>query len=206
MLVSAKSWNNNMLKVRTWLVVAMRLQARHLPFRLCTSSNMPFVGMSVVIRFSGQFQWKWCFPSCNPGWRSTSVNWYNSRRDCNLGSSSTSQKWTVSWFSNTTRHELQGARGTWGSLIRLQRVPPCFHAIDLPLAQKLTVNNNPNLSNGKADISKKNAINVKSVLTVQQSQFATSYALTTRICHGSQHERCRKVPLISNGYLHTSIW
>jgi hypothetical protein len=52
---------------------------------------------------------------------------------------------------------------------------------DLPLAWKLTLNNNPNLSNGKGDISKKNAINMKSVLTVQQSQFVTSDALTTRI-------------------------
>jgi hypothetical protein len=30
----------------------------------------------------------------------------------------------------------------------------CYHANDLPLAQKLVLNNNPNLSNGKGDMSK----------------------------------------------------
>jgi hypothetical protein len=63
----------------------------------------------------------------------------------------------------------------------MQLVPPYYHANDLPLAQKLTVNNYPNLSNSKDDISKKNAINIKSVLTMQLSQFVTSDALTTRI-------------------------
>jgi hypothetical protein len=52
----------------------MRLQARHLSFRLRTSSNTPSIGTSVVIEFSSQFQWKGCFPSCNLGWRSARAN------------------------------------------------------------------------------------------------------------------------------------
>jgi hypothetical protein len=32
---------------------------------LHTLSNTSSVGTSVVIEFSGQFQWKGCFPSCN---------------------------------------------------------------------------------------------------------------------------------------------
>jgi hypothetical protein len=38
---------------------------------------------------------------------------------------------------------------------------------DLPLAQKLVLSNNPNLTNGKGDNSKENAIIVESGITVQ---------------------------------------
>jgi hypothetical protein len=43
----------------------MELQARHPSFQLRISSNTPSVETSVVIGFSGQFQWKWHFPSCD---------------------------------------------------------------------------------------------------------------------------------------------
>jgi hypothetical protein len=113
-LVPVESWNNNMLNVQTWLVVATRPQARYLSFRLRNSSNTPSVGMSVIIGFSGQFQWKGRFPYYNPGWRSTWANRHNSRQDYNLGSSSTIQKRTGGWFSNNTSGKEIGDHGvTW---------------------------------------------------------------------------------------------
>jgi hypothetical protein len=126
-LMYVEPWRNNMLKVRTWLVIAMKLQGQRLSFRLHTSSNTPSVGKRVIIGFSDQFQWKRQFPSGYPGWRSAWVNWHNSRQDCNLDSSSTSQLRTNgSFFCKTTRrHELQWARRSWGSSIRLQRVTSC---------------------------------------------------------------------------------
>jgi hypothetical protein len=65
MLVLVESWNNNLLKVRTWVIVATRLQARYPSFQLRTSSNTSSVETSVVVGFLGQFQWTWRFPSCN---------------------------------------------------------------------------------------------------------------------------------------------
>jgi hypothetical protein len=102
MLVPVESCNNNILKVQMWLVTATRPQARYLSFRLRISSTTPSVGTSVIIGFSGQFQWKGHFQSYNHGWRSAWVNRHNSRQDYNMCSSSIGQKWTGGWFSNNT--------------------------------------------------------------------------------------------------------
>jgi hypothetical protein len=123
MLVTIESWNNNMLKVQIWLVVATRPQTWHLSFWLRTLSNTSSIGTSVIIRFSSQFQWKVCFPSYNPGWRSAWVSRHNSRQYCNLGSSSTSQKWTGGWFSNNTSGKEIGDHDvTWQDSNRLHHV------------------------------------------------------------------------------------
>jgi hypothetical protein len=124
--MSVEYWTNNMLKVRMWLVIATRFQARYLSFRLRTSSNTPSVETSVVIEFSSQLQWKGCFPSCN------------SRLEKHLGEPSQlksrlqfGQLINLSKmnrelnFQPTSRYELRGARRSCRSFIRLQRFSPC---------------------------------------------------------------------------------
>jgi hypothetical protein len=65
MLVPVESWNNHRLNVQSWLVVATTLQAWHPSFRFRTLTNKTSVETSIIVGFSGQFQQKWCFPSCN---------------------------------------------------------------------------------------------------------------------------------------------
>jgi hypothetical protein len=48
-----------------WLVIAMRLQGQHPPFRLRTSSNMPSVPTNVAHGYFCRFWEGMRFPSCN---------------------------------------------------------------------------------------------------------------------------------------------